>query len=70
MGAIRTAIRKLYRVADLAVVVYDGEQIIAVKHSRLSPWLVWHSKRLQWEEALREQASGFDLLPLAGHTQN
>lgn len=65
-----SGIRKLNRVADLAVVVYDGEQIIAVKHTRSSPWLVWDAKKRLWEEARRERASEFDLMPTAGHTTN
>lgn len=63
-------LRKLNRVADLAVVIYEGDKIIAVKHTRSSPWLVWHAKKLAWKEAPREQAHDFELLPLEGHRAN
>ncbi len=64
------AIKKLFRVTDLALVVYRGSQIIGVKHSGLSPWLVWDQESVRWDKALPKDARAFELLPLAGHVEN
>lgn len=58
--------RKLFRVSDLALVVYRGSQLIAVKHTELGPWLVWDLEHVCWGKAVPADARAFDLLPLAG----
>ncbi len=67
---VMEAIKKLFRVTDLALVVYRGSQIIGVKHSGLSPWLVWDQEHVRWDKALPKDARAFELLPLAGHVEN
>ncbi len=62
--------RKLFRVADLALVVYRGRKIIAVKHSEVGPWLAWDLEQVRWNKAIPEDAKAFELLPLAGSVEN
>lgn len=62
--------KKLFRVADRALVVYAGPKIVGVKHREVSAWLVWDRERLQWLKAPRDEAADFERLPLAGHLNN
>jgi len=63
-------LKKLFRVTDNALVVYEGLAIIAVKHADGSPWLIWNTEHQRWDKALPERAKGFQHLPLAGHVEN
>jgi hypothetical protein len=62
--------KKLFRVADHALVVYSGTKIIGVKHREVSAWLVWDRERLDWLKAPRDEAAEFERLPLTGHLNN
>ena len=59
--------RKLFRVSDRALVVYQGKSIVAVKHHAVTPWLIWNSEHLRWDKAVRSDARDFEQLPLVGH---
>ena len=67
---VMEAITKLFRVTDLALVVYRGSQIIGVKHSEVGPWLVWDLGHVRWNKALPKDARAFERLPLAGYVEN
>ena len=62
--------KKLFRVSDHALVVYQGRSIVGVKHHEVSPWLVWNVEHVCWDKALRDEAKDFEQLPLAGHVDN
>jgi len=62
--------RKLFRVSDRALVVYQGRSIIGVKHDAVTPWLIWNSEHLRWDKAVRSKARDFEGLPLVGHVND
>ena len=62
--------KKLFRVSDHALVVYQGRCIIGVKHHEGSPWLIWNFEHVRWDKALPDQAKEFKQLPLVGHVDN
>jgi hypothetical protein len=59
--------RKLFRVSDHALVVYQGRSIVGVKHREVSPWLIWNTEHLRWDKAVPSEARDFEQLPLVGH---
>jgi hypothetical protein len=60
------AMKKLYRVADNALVVYHGKRIVGVKHRDVGPWLVWNDLRHRWDKAVPDRNKEFEKLPLVG----
>ena len=62
--------KKLFRVADGALVVYQDGDLIAVKQSEVGPWLAWDAEQGRWGTAVPEDGKTFDLLPLAGSLEN
>jgi hypothetical protein len=67
---MHAAIKKLFRLADQALVVYRGTLLIGVKHLAVSPWQVWNKNLLCWDKAPPDAARDFEHLPLAGSVKD
>jgi len=60
------ALTKKFRVADKALVVYRGHEILGVRHADGNGWSVWNSELHRWQKATPVEAKGFEGLPLTG----